>query len=215
LEKRLERNNSRIEALDAADLETIGEFVTTERTGEEGSFLDDCTSAFFPEPASAPDDAFPPPPWFMSAVIDVARSIQDAPLSPPFEFQPTEAAARANAETLAKAGYDLGKIIKEHSSSTLGYGSEFRPICQLKSVIGLHPNFVALADMIANGMSYIFHRAISEDEQQAETTASPPKLMRMWWPNCSPKTSSTASLSPCPYQPYLSFPTPASNRWVS
>ena len=171
LEKRLERNNSRIDALDAADLKTIGEFDTTQRNGEEGTFLDDRASAFFPKPASAPDDAFPPPPWFMKAVVDVAQSIQEAPLAPPFEFQPTEAAARANAETLAKAGYDLGKIIKEHSSSTLGYGSEFRPICQLKSVIGLHPNFMALADMIENGMSYIFHRAISEDEQQAETTA--------------------------------------------
>ena len=171
LEKRLERNNSRIDALDAADLKTIGEFDTTQRNGEEGTFLDDRASAFFPKPASAPDDAFPPPPWFMKAVVDVAQSIQEAPLAPPFEFQPTEAAALANAETLAKAGYDLGKIIKEHSSSTLGYGSEFRPICQLKSVIGLHPNFMALADMIENGMSYIFHRAISEDEQQAETTA--------------------------------------------
>jgi hypothetical protein len=76
---------------------------------------------------------------------------------PPFEFQLTEAAARSSrAETLVRAGYDLGKIIKEHSSSTLGNGSEFRPIWQLESVIGRHPNFMALADMIANGMSYVF-----------------------------------------------------------
>ena len=72
-----------------------------------------------------------------------------------------------NAETLKAFDYDLGKLIREFSETTLGYGSEFRPTALLRpALLGRHPiNFNALEDVINNGMRYMFTRDLDVDTQ--------------------------------------------------
>ena len=94
---------------------------------------------------------------------------QVLPLTPPFDFTPTIQAAQRNAAILAGADFDLGKIIDAHSTTTLGYGSEFRPVDQLRTILGRHPNFKVLEGIVSKGMSSIFQREISREEQRATT----------------------------------------------
>jgi hypothetical protein len=67
--------------------------------------------------------------------------------------------------------YDLGKLIHEYSKTTLGYGSEFRPTVQLRSLLGCHPNFNALEDVINHGMRYVFTRELDVEAQRREMLA--------------------------------------------
>ncbi len=73
-------------------------------------------------------------------------------------FENTREAVEANSKILESTGYDLGKLLQAHSDTTLGYGSEFRTVTQLKPLIGRHPHFNELAAVLEFGMSYIFER---------------------------------------------------------
>ena len=76
-----------------------------------------------------------------------------------------------NAKTLKLYEYDLGKLISEYSKATLGYGSEFRPTVLLRPLLGRHPNFNALEDVINNGMRYVFTRELDVRTQRREMLA--------------------------------------------
>lgn len=63
---------------------------------------------------------------------------------------------------------DLGKLIADHSNSTLGYGSEFRTVEELTPLLGRHPNFPTLANFLTEGMPYVFTRENDRDTQLEE-----------------------------------------------
>lgn len=74
----------------------------------------------------------------------------------PDHFEQTTKAAETNAATLASFDFDLGRLIAKHSDSTLGYGSEFRTVEQLRPLLGRHPNFGSLSLVLTEGMPYSF-----------------------------------------------------------
>ena len=90
------------------------------------------------------------------------------PDKPPFQFESTPEAAAANAKLLASFNYDLELVIENFTTTTLGYGSEFRPTAQLQPLIGRHPNFNSLANVINNGMDYVFTRELDKTTQRKE-----------------------------------------------
>jgi hypothetical protein len=61
--------------------------------------------------------------------------------------------------------YDLERLINSFQTTTLSFGSEFRPVNRLTKVLGGHPKFGALLSFVEQGMSYKFKRQISEDER--------------------------------------------------
>ena len=63
-------------------------------------------------------------------------------------------AARYNAELFRRAGGDLGKLIALHENSTIGFGSEFRPVRQLETLLKSHPHFERLENLLTSGMDY-------------------------------------------------------------
>jgi hypothetical protein len=62
-------------------------------------------------------------------------------------------------------------LLKNHQNSTLGYGSEFQPVEQFRSILGSHPHFSALEVILRDGMNYRFHTELSEPERATELTA--------------------------------------------
>jgi hypothetical protein len=57
-------------------------------------------------------------------------------------------------------------------TTTLGFGSEFRPIDQMEKILGQHPNFEFFADMLVNRMDYPFTSKLSaEDKRKTKFTA--------------------------------------------
>ncbi len=72
---------------------------------------------------------------------------------------------------LRTVAFDLGRLIREHGSSTLGFWSEFRKISELRPLIGRHPHFPRLETLLTKGMEYVFDRELSPEERSNEVTA--------------------------------------------
>ena len=169
------RNEERWRLANESDVGTTGEFSrgdgSQDGDGERETtrtYLDKNTGSFFPKPASGPDDAFVTPKWFIGALRKITNHKTKTPEKPPFEFVNTTSAAIQNERTLAMHNFDLERIIKKFRDTTLGYGSEFRTVAELKPLIGTHPNFLTLAQILENGMPYVFTRELNPVTKLAE-----------------------------------------------
>ena len=66
----------------------------------------------------------------------------------------------------------MGRFLNYHQTTTLNYGSEFRPLGDLKTILGGHPNFPLFRTLHENGMDYKFRRELSEKERIEELQAN-------------------------------------------
>ena len=118
-----------------------------------------------------PDDSFIPPPWLMQAIEEVAVSTVPAPLAPPVRFDLSEESVKFNSDLLTESGLDLEEFLAQHQDTTLNFGSEFRPLGELKRILGQHPNFEFFSGVLENGMDYRFTESLSETQRRAEVAA--------------------------------------------
>jgi hypothetical protein len=84
------------------------------------------------------------------------------PVPVPVHFSSSPLAVQANAELLAKYDFDLERLLESESGTTVEYGSEFLPLALLEQLMGGHPNFGPLAQIISNGMDYRYSRSITD-----------------------------------------------------
>lgn len=96
-------------------------------------YLPEDVNDILAEPIVGPDDVFDPGEDFVACLTEVALTRVDPPLPAPIVFTMPQEALDANNEILRRYDYDFPKM-------TLGYGSESRPIHQLKKVLGGHPS---------------------------------------------------------------------------
>jgi hypothetical protein len=89
----------------------------------------------------------------------------------PIIFQLTTKAAIENGRLLEDHKFDLASLINQYVDTTLGYGSEFRPMSQLEPLLGRHPHFGRLRKVLEEGMPYIFKEEITEEERKHELEA--------------------------------------------
>ena len=173
------RNTQRLRTADASDAAIIGESTLIETCssfvdggiGGGSTFLSADAKSFFPAPIVGPDDSFEPPSWFLEAVKGIFKVKTITPSKPPFMFEAGKRATLHNAELLRGFGYDLGKLIQAYESSTLGFGSEFRTVAELRPLLGKHVHFEKLAELLTSGMEYVFKRELSEAEREGEVKA--------------------------------------------
>jgi hypothetical protein len=159
-----ERNAKRLRDANANDRETLGESLSTTRLFGDIAHLPGDASLLFSAPAAGPCDEFNPPTWFLKAIVEICATPSEVPTKPPIRFEISEPASAHNAEVLRAANFDLGRIIQEHGSSTLGFGSEFRKVSEL-------PRFSRLETLLTEGMQYVFDRELSPEERNNEVTA--------------------------------------------
>jgi hypothetical protein len=135
------------------------------------AYLSADANEFLPAAVCGPDDTFTPPAWFLAALVTIARTEITPPTMPPFKFVASAEAAEYNGKILARAGFDIGRVLDAHGLSTLGYGCEFRPPEQLEPLLGRHRNFALLRDLLTEGMSYYYKVELSEAERVKELDA--------------------------------------------
>ena len=82
-------------------------------------------------------------------------------------FQLTEEAARHNTKLLSSFDFDLGKVLKAHPGTVSSYGSELRPLDQLKTLLRFHPRWSTIEKYALHGIDYPFVDDISEDDRLA------------------------------------------------
>jgi hypothetical protein len=133
-----------------------------------GEYLSEDINDVLPEPIHGPNDSFDPGEEFLKKLTEVATTDVEPPRPAPIVFKTSPEALQANDHLLKSYSYDLERLFADFQDTTLGYGSEFRPLDQLEKVLGGHPEFEALAGLVRNGMDYRFKTEISESERLRE-----------------------------------------------
>jgi hypothetical protein len=151
-----ERNADRIKEANKKDEVLLSEYLPTE------------IKDMLPRPIEGPDDSFEPGERLLDILSKIARTKTIPPKPAPVMFATTPEAIAANDRLLEEHGYDLESLVASSQDTTLGYGSEFRPIDQLEQVLGGHPEFEALRRFLKDGMDYRFKEEITEGERQCE-----------------------------------------------
>jgi hypothetical protein len=126
---------------------------------------------FLPNTIPGPDDGFTLPDWLMEAIEAVAKAKAPAPKAPPVKFSLSEEVIQFDTDLLKDKELSLDRLLLEHQHATLGFGSEFRPLEQLETILGQHPNFDSFSHVLSNGMAYHFTDELSEDNRQAKVAA--------------------------------------------
>jgi hypothetical protein len=155
----VKRNRDRVEKANATDHKLTSKYLP--KTADE----------FLPNKIPGPDDTFTPPDWLMEAIEIVFKAKEPVPKAPPVRFDLSEEAIRFNTELLKDSALSLQTLLSQHQDTTLGFGSEFRPVDQLQTILGQHPNFGFFAEVLTNGMDYRFTKELSDDERRAEVRA--------------------------------------------
>ena len=175
--RREQRNQDRLNLANETDVETTGESDNMgKRKRSHGPdkqqlrepYLTDDARGFFGEPIRGPDDLMAAEPWLLKAITQLAGEHTRTPDRSPIVFEQTAEAAAENARVLSSFDFDVKRMIEAHSDSTLGYGSEFRSVEQLRPLIGRHPNFGSLSLVLENGMPYVFNRELDLVTKSAE-----------------------------------------------
>jgi hypothetical protein len=65
----------------------------------------------------------------------------------------------------------MEKFLLAHQDTTLNFGSEFRPLEQLETILGQHPNFGFFSKVLKDGMDYRFTEALSTEQRKEELAA--------------------------------------------
>ena len=174
------QNKERLALADEADESTVGESTREkkrkrdtgkkecggkERLSPVSSIrqpLDSEPENYFERPIRGPDDTFETPEWFLIALTNIAGTDPEVPRKAPILFENTKEAADTNAKLLEAVGFDIEKLISENAATTLGYGSEFRTVEQLRPLLGRHPHFTNLSKVLMSGMSYVFERELDQ-----------------------------------------------------
>jgi hypothetical protein len=134
-----DRNERRFQSAQDDDQHTISKY------------LPNTPTAFLPPPILGPRDAFEAPLELITAVAEIARMPSPTPAASPIHFAISPTHLAANTQLLAAENYNITNFWAKHQHTTLGFGSEFRPIAQLRRVLGNHPHFSALASILENG----------------------------------------------------------------
>jgi hypothetical protein len=119
-----------------------------------------------------PNDTFKPPEWLIKAIDEVAHTPAPPLKAPPVKFAVDNESLEHNGRLLDRFNFDLAELLDHFADTTLGYGSEFRPVDQLEKIFAGHPNFAFFRGVLQKGMDYFFHQEISEEERMAELEAN-------------------------------------------
>lgn len=130
-----------------------------------------------------PLQLFLPPPIpckFKNATVpqDVLRAIkifprvQEQPIRPsPFRYTRSVSAATFNSSLLAQYDYDIQKLIDAYPGSILSPGCEFQSISRLRVLLGRHPFWPVLENMMTSGVHFKMKDDVDDEARRQENEA--------------------------------------------
>ena len=179
------RTDKRITTRNRLDMSIIGEFPTPFRSQRSTrstitplpDYLPYDVCKILPSQLVGPDDFFTPGPEFLRNIKTVMGRQSPPPLHPPFKFGTDPNDLAHNARVMDAAGFDFARILPSHQASTLGFGSEFRPMEDLKLLLSKHPYFPFVAQILSEGMEY-HYRGGEELSESARLTELAGQIQR-------------------------------------
>ena len=130
--------------------------------GPPRSFLENRPELFFLPPLMGPDDRFTPPAWFFREITNISSTDTKTPSNRRSDSRCRQTRWKRTPRCWKMWDTTCQDSSRENVGSTLDYGSEFRTVGELETLLGQHPNFDTLATTLKYGMSYVFNRELDE-----------------------------------------------------
>ena len=92
----------------------------------------------------------------VNTLVSLCERKVKTPRSSPFVHETNLEAAEKNSSLIASFDFDLQRLIDAFPESTISPGSEFRPVQDIQQVLGSHPFWPKIWDILTNGASYTF-----------------------------------------------------------
>ncbi len=162
LQQATRRNLARVEEANLADTLTIGEL----------GYLTADPTFYFAAPVEGPDDAFDAPDWFLNELQRIASATVPTPDQATIRFEVSANAAAYNTDLLRLVDYSIPDLLESQRGTTVSFGSEFRPVNQLRGLLSKHPGFGELEQVLTYGMDYRYLEELSDDERLDEMLAN-------------------------------------------
>jgi hypothetical protein len=159
LDRARKRNVQRLREATASDQKILSKYLPSD------------ISIFFPFGVRGPDDYYQPSRKWVQEVLEVARTICKVPNPPLVRLGMDVEDLNHNTNFLADCDWDLEKLFQQHAGTTVDHGSEFRPVEQLRQIVGQHPGFAYLKKMLTSGFDYHLERELTEQERKSELKA--------------------------------------------
>jgi hypothetical protein len=96
------------------------------------------------------------PQWFIKEVKNVLATVVITPGPSPLAFEASDRAALHN-QAILSYNNDISKLLDDHQSSILKYGSEFRPIDVLEPLLLHHYRWPKLRCLLSEGSNWSLH----------------------------------------------------------
>jgi hypothetical protein len=109
-------------------------------------------SPFLTALVAGPGNSHEPPLSFLHKLQQVVAAPVPTPTTPPFRFNTSNSALCHNEALLRASDLNIEALLSNHQNTTLGYRSKFRPVEQLRSILGSHPHFAALEVILREGI---------------------------------------------------------------
>jgi hypothetical protein len=106
-----------------------------------GKYIPSLLDVVFDKLVEGPDNDFEQPSWLLQAVQEVASTAVQPPKAPPIKFATEDKSLADNVRLLENFGFNIAELLDHFDDTTIGYGSDFRPIKQLQKIFGGNPNF--------------------------------------------------------------------------
>jgi len=159
LQRARRRNVVRLKKANEADMHIMSKYLPSD------------VKAFFPFEVEGPDDEYEVEEIWLKKVLSVAKSKSQVPRPPSVRFGTSPVDLDHNINYLESCDWDFEKVFADHRGTTVDHGSEFRPIDELRTILGQHPHFATLSKMFTEGFDYHLTRELSEEERVAELSA--------------------------------------------
>jgi hypothetical protein len=129
------RTARRLATKDRIDQTILGEFVQSlgKKVAQAVRYLPSDSTTDLPQPIGRSRQLLRPGPDFITNILHIMSQPRSTPSAPPFRFGLTTADLEHNSKLLASVDFDLSRLLPQYQHTTLGYGSEFRPVEELGS----------------------------------------------------------------------------------
>jgi hypothetical protein len=106
------------------------------------------------------------PQWFIKEVKNILATVVITPGPSPLAFEASDRAALHNQAILQSYNNDISKLLDDHQSLILKYGSEFRPIDVLEPLLLHHYHWPKLRRLLSEGSNWSLHDLDDKSRKQ-------------------------------------------------
>ena len=145
--------------------------VEANELAEQPAFLPNDPSQIFKRKIPRPPLQPPSLTHQLDTIVAISQRKVPTPKPSPFAHAANADAANQNSQLIAKFDFDLQSLFDAFPNSTISPGSEFRQIEDIEKLLGTHPFWPKIQEILTKGASYTFKNLPSDTDRKQENDA--------------------------------------------